>query len=147
MVIKRLAVNAAVVRNILHRDFIQFLFAKQLFQRRGNRPLGNIAHDFQPCAPPEFPAAPPPFNIQRRKYTIFLIKSQAPEEPSCFPFFSLVLRRPAAPVHAAPRANTQDNGKTNLSARRTVAINRTYFVFFRRNRLTFRAVSYKIIFV
>ena len=111
MVIKRLAVNAAVVRNILHRDFIQFLFAKQLFQRRGNRPLGNIAHDCQPCAPPEFPAAPPPFNIQRRKYTIFFIKSQAPEEPSYFPFFRLssaATRLPYMPRPARIRKKRQN---------------------------------------
>ena len=77
----------------------------------------------------------------------FFYKKSSARRAVLFPVFLLVLRRPAAPVHAAPRANTPKNGKTNLSARRTIAINRTYFVFFRRNRLTFRAVSYKIIFV
>lgn len=101
---------------------------------------------FSPVRRRSFPRRRPPFNIQRRKYTIFFIKSQAPEEPSYFPFFRLFSAAPRPRTCRVPREYVK-NGKTNLSARRTVAINRTYFVFFRRNRLTFRAVSYKIIFV
>ena len=88
-----------------------------------------------------------PFNIQRRKYTIFFIKSQAPEEPSYSPFFRLSSAAPRLPCMPRPARIRKKTAKQTCPFRRIIAINRTYFVFFRRKRLTFRAVSYKIIFV
>ena len=79
---------------------------------------------FSPVRRRSFPRHRPPFNIQRRKYTIFFIKSQAPEESPYFPFFRLSSAAPRLPY--MPRPARIRKKRQNEPVRPTPHRNKSY---------------------